>query len=39
MQKRAKQDDRLLKRLSRNERKQQEMIRSLIANDPIFKTV
>ncbi len=34
-----KQDDRLLKRLSRTERKQQEYLRSLILNDPSFKTI
>jgi hypothetical protein len=34
-----KQDDRLLKRLSRTERKQQEQLRQLILNDPSFKTI
>jgi hypothetical protein len=33
-----KQDDRLLKQLSRGERKQQELLRQLILNDPSFKT-
>ena len=32
-----KQEDRLLKQLSRTERKQQELIRYMIVNDPIFK--
>lgn len=34
-----KQDDRLLKRLSRAERKQQELLRQHILNDPFFKLV
>jgi len=34
-----KQDDRLLKQLSRGERKQQELLRQLILKDPSFKTV
>jgi hypothetical protein len=34
-----KQDDRLLKQLSRGERKQQELLRQLILNDPSFKTI
>lgn len=34
---RRPQDDRLLKRLSRTERKQQELIRRRILSDPIFK--
>jgi len=34
-----KQDDRLLKRLSRSERKQQELLRQYIQNDPFFKLV
>jgi hypothetical protein len=34
-----KQDDRLLKRLSRAERKQQELLRHYILNDPFFKVV
>lgn len=33
------QDDRLLKRLSLKERRQQEQLRKLIQTDPIFKTV
>ena len=33
------QDDRLLKRLSRPERKRQEELRRLILVDPIFKIV
>lgn len=32
-----KQDDRLLKQLSRAERKQQENLRRLILSDPLFK--
>jgi len=36
---RKQQDDRLLKRLSRKERKQQEQLRRLILGDPIFKTI
>jgi hypothetical protein len=38
-QRKKKQDDRLLKRLSRGDRKQQEQLRQLILNDPLFKTV
>jgi len=34
-----KQDDRLLKRLSRAERKQQELLRHYIQSDPFFKLV
>jgi len=34
-----KQDDRLLKQLSRSERKQQELLRQLILSDPSFKTI
>lgn len=34
---RKKQDDRLLKRLSRLERKQQEVLRKQIINDPVFQ--
>jgi hypothetical protein len=34
-----KQDDRLLKQLSRLERKQQEKLRQMILSDPLFKTV
>jgi hypothetical protein len=37
--KRKKQDDRLLKQLSRMERKHQEKLRDLIVSDPLFKTV
>jgi hypothetical protein len=37
--KKKPQDDRLLKRLSRKDRQQQEELRRLIAGDPIFKTV
>jgi len=33
-----KQDDRLLKQLSRGDRKQQELLRQLILNDPNFKS-
>jgi hypothetical protein len=33
------QDDRLLKRLSLKERRQQEALRRLIMVDPLFKTV
>jgi hypothetical protein len=33
-----KQDDRLLKQLSRGDRKQQELLRQLILNDPSFKS-
>lgn len=36
---RKTQDDRLLKRLSRKERQQQEQLRRLISADPIFKIV
>jgi hypothetical protein len=36
---RKKQEDRLLKRLSYRERRQQEYIRSLIANDPLFSAL
>ncbi len=36
---RKQQDDRLLKRLSMKERRQQEELRRLIKGDPIFKTV
>ncbi|MDB5169603.1 MAG: hypothetical protein JWO41_959 [Candidatus Saccharibacteria bacterium] len=35
---RKKQDDRLLKRLSRVERKEQENLRKMILSDPIFQT-
>lgn len=34
-----RQDDRLLKRLSLQERRQQEKLRQLILTDPIFKVV
>ena len=34
-----KQDDRLLKQLSRQERQRQELIRQMIYNDPVFKVV
>lgn len=34
---RKKQDDRLLKRLNRLERRQQEQLRKQILNDPIFQ--
>ena len=37
--KRKKQDDRLLKRLSFKERMQQEELRRLIKGDSIFKTI
>ena len=37
-QDRKKQDDRLLKRLSRMERKQQELLRKQILSDPIFQS-
>lgn len=33
------QDDRLLKQLSRAERRQQEQLRQRIAKDPLFTTV
>jgi hypothetical protein len=33
------QDDRLLKQLTRMDRKQQESLRKMILSDPIFKTV
>jgi len=36
---RKAQDDRLLKQLSRHERRQQEQLRKLILTDPLFKTV
>lgn len=36
---RKQQDDRLLKRLSRKERRQQEQLRRMILGDPIFKTI
>jgi hypothetical protein len=36
---RKRQDDRLLKRLSMKERRQQEELRRLIAGDPLFKTI
>jgi hypothetical protein len=35
--KRKKQEDRLLKHLPRQERKQQEMLRKLISSDPQFE--
>ena len=35
---RKKQDDRLMKRLSRTERKEQEALRRQIMSDPIFQT-
>jgi hypothetical protein len=35
---RKKQDDRLLKRLNRVERKEQEALRRQIMSDPIFQT-
>ena len=38
-QPKKKQDDRLLKQLRREDRKQQEQLRQLILSDPIFKTV
>lgn len=34
---RKKQDDRLLKRLNRFERKQQELLRMQIMSDPLFQ--
>jgi hypothetical protein len=34
---RKKQDDRLLKRLSRHERRQQEQLRIMILKDPAFR--
>jgi hypothetical protein len=36
---RKQQDDRLLKRLSRKDRRQQEQLRRLILVDPVFKTI
>lgn len=36
---RKQQDDRLLKRLPRKERRQQEQLRRMILSDPVFKTV
>ncbi|HEX5744013.1 MAG TPA: hypothetical protein VFX84_01000 [Candidatus Saccharimonadales bacterium] len=36
---RKQQDDRLLKRLSRKERRQQEQLRRMIQGDPLFKTI
>ncbi len=36
---RKQQDDRLLKRLSRKDRQQQELLRRLIRGDPLFKTI
>jgi len=36
---RKRQDDRLLKRLPRQERRQQEELRRQIVNDPLFKVV
>jgi hypothetical protein len=36
---RRQQDDRLLKQLSRVERKQQEQLRKRIMSDPLFKLV
>jgi hypothetical protein len=36
---RKQQDDRLLKRLSRKDRRQQEQLRRMILVDPQFKTV
>lgn len=36
---RKKQDDRLLKRLPRLERRQQEQLRQLILADPVFSSV
>jgi hypothetical protein len=36
---RKPQDDRLLKRLPRKERRQQENLRRMILGDPIFKTI
>ncbi len=36
---RKQQDDRLLKRLSRQERRLQEQLRLLIQSDPLFKVI
>jgi hypothetical protein len=36
---RKQQDDRLLKRLSMKERRQQEALRRMISGDPLFKTI
>ncbi len=36
---RKQQDDRLLKRLSRFERRQQEKLRLMILSDPLFKVI
>jgi hypothetical protein len=36
---RKQQDDRLLKRLSMKERRQQEELRKLILSDSLFKTI
>jgi len=36
---RKQQEDRLLKRLPRQERRQQEELRRLIMSDPLFKVV
>lgn len=36
---RKQQDDRLLKRLSRKDRRQQEQLRRMILVDPLFKTI
>lgn len=36
---RKRQDDRLLKRLTLKERRQQEELRRLILSDPVFKTI
>ena len=36
---RKKQDDRLLKRLPMKERRQQEQLRRLIMEDPLFKVI
>ena len=33
------QEDRLLKRLPRKERREQEVLRRLILGDPLFKTI
>lgn len=38
-QHKKKQDDRLLKQLSRLDRRQQELLRKLIRDDPIFKSI
>lgn len=38
-QSRKQQDDRLLKRLTLKERRQQEELRRLIQTDPVFKTI